>query len=95
MFEQLFYQTLRRQQAALKALGIRPSLQDDGHLQNLAVLARGLEVVFTALPLLTFLRELVEPSFVVVLYTLMYGRATDSSVLSHGFPTVRWHAQCF
>ena len=75
-------------------VGIHPSLQDDGHLQNLAVLARGLEVVSTALPLLTFRRELVEPSFVVVLYTLMYGRASDNSVLSHGFPTVPWYAKC-
>ena len=32
-------------------VGIHSSLQDDGHQQNLAVLAQGLEVVSTALPL--------------------------------------------
>ena len=43
----------------------------------------------TALPLLTSLREVIEPSFVVVLYTLIDGRAPDNSVFSHGFPAVR------
>ena len=66
-------------------VGICPSSQDDKHLQNLAVLAR-VWWVSTALPLLTSLRELVEPSFVVVLYTLVDGRAPDNSVLQPWLP---------